>query len=91
MSLHKQNPHHTGWSGTIKTDMEIGQCALVEIEATVDDDETTALIVMYRGVDIADTLNNQGIAEIEKHIARNWQRLVSEAESELAADMAEAA
>lgn len=91
MSLHTQNPRHTGWSGTIKTDMEIGQCALVEIEATFDDGDMMEITVMYRGVDIADTLNDAGQKEIDAHIARHWVQLVREAESEWAADMAEAA
>lgn len=91
MSLRTQDPDFKAWSGTIKTDMEIGQGALVEIEATVDDDETTAHIVTYRGVDIADTLNDTAISEIDAHIARNWQRLVRAAGRERAADMAEAA
>ena len=88
MSLHTQNPHHTGWSGTIKTDMEIGQCALVEIEATFDDGETTALIVMYRGVDIADTLNDAGQKEIDRHINKHWRSLVCQSEREAATEAA---
>ena len=49
------------------------------------------ITVMYRGVDIADTLNDAGQKEIDAHIARHWVQLVREAESEWAADMAEAA
>ena len=88
MSLRTQDPDFKAWSGTIKTDMEIGQGALVEIEATVDDDETTAHIVTYRGVDIADTLNDAGQKEIDRHISKHWRGLVHESEREAATEAA---
>lgn len=87
MTLHTQAPDFQGWSGTIKTRMEIGQGALVEIEATIDDGDTQAVKVIFMGVDIADALGNEGLAEIDRHIAKHWQKLTQAAD----ADMAEAA
>lgn len=88
MSLHTQNPRHVGWSGAIKTDMQIGQGALVEIEATYDDGDMVEITVMYRGVDIADALNDAGQKEIDRHISKQWSRLVRESEREAAAEAA---
>lgn len=88
MSLRTQDPDFKAWSGTIKTDMQIGQGALVEVEATFDDGDMMDITVMYRGVDIADTLNDVGQAEIDRHIDKHWRRLVRESEREAATEAA---
>lgn len=79
---------YTSWSGTLKTDMTIGFCALVEVEATVEDSEITDFVVMYRGIDILDALNDESLDEINKHFETHWRRLINEAEREEASCIA---
>ena len=82
MALHTQDPEYKGYSGVLKTDMTIGASALVEVTATVDDDEFIEFIVMYRGVDIADALNEEAFLQIEMNIKSKWVELVALAKKE---------
>ena len=84
MSLHTQDPDYRGFSGVLKTDMTIGQCARVEIEATVDDDEIMEIVVMYRGIDISDAMGDDTNGRIEYHLAANWSRLTAESDRKYA-------
>lgn len=79
---------YTSWSGTLKTDMNIGFNALVEVEATVEDSEITDFVVMYRGVDIYDALNDASVAEMNSYFETHWRRLINEAEREEASCIA---
>lgn len=75
----KQDPDYQGFTGTLKTDLRIGMGALVEVEVSYLDDEFVDIKVMYRGVDIADPIGNEGHNEIHKNIDANWRTLVQQA------------
>lgn len=74
-----QDPDYRGFSGIIKTDLRIGMGGLVEVEATYDDDEPQEMTITYRGLEVGDILGSEAVDEIQKHIEKNWSKLVQDA------------
>lgn len=79
----KQDPDYVGFTGTLKTDLRLGEGdALVEVELKIVDDETVEYLVMYRGVDVTDLMHLTQLGKIDAYFDNKWQELIQNSKQE---------
>ena len=85
MPLRQQDPTHKRPDATLEFDMRIGAGdALVEVTAHLVDGCADSLAVMYRGIDITETLLDDALKAIDQHIDKHFHELCWSASNSVA-------